>query len=85
MARIETFEVLDQYRILFRFSTGLEKIVDFKPYIKDNPITKPLSDHNYFRQVRLYERGSGIYWPNGYDFDPIYLRDHVPGEVVSKA
>lgn len=84
MAEIEAFEVLDQYRIFFRFSTGLEKIVDFKPYINDNPITKPLADYNYFRLVRLYERGSGIYWPNGYDFDPIYLRDYVPGDVVSK-
>ena len=85
MATIEAFEVLDQYHIYFRFSTGLEKIVDFKPYIKDNPITKPLADYTCFRQVQLYEYGSGIYWPNGYDFDPTYLRDYVDGEILTKA
>lgn len=85
MAKIEAFEVLDQYRIYFRFSTGLEKIVDFEPYIKDNPVIKPLADYDYFRQVQLYESGSGIYWPNGYDFDPTYLRDYVDGEILTSA
>lgn len=79
MATIEQFEVLSTYHIWFRFADGVEKVVDFWPYIKkDNPISGPLTDEAYFRQVKLYERGAGIYWPNGYDFDPTYLRDHVP-------
>ena len=83
MAEIEKFEVLTNYRIYFRFADGLEKIVDFKPYINDNPMTKPLADLNYFRQVQLYERGSGIFWPNGYDFDPVFLKNYVDGEVLA--
>lgn len=85
MATIESFDVKENYKILFRFSDGLEKMIDFKPYINDTPLTKPLADFEYFKQVHLYERGSGIYWPNGYDFDPTYLRDYVEGEVLAKA
>ena len=85
MTKIEKFEILDNYRIAFRFTDGLEKTIDFEPYIKENPLTKPLADLNYFKQVHLYEQGSGIYWPNGYDFDPTYLRDYVEGEILAKA
>lgn len=85
MAEIEKFEVLEDYRIRFQFTDGLVKVVDFKPYIKDNLITKPLRDPDYFKKVQLYERGAGIYWPNGYDFDPTYLKDYVNGEVLAKA
>lgn len=77
MARIEYLEVLDNYLIRFQFVDGLEKTVDFKPYIKEDSLTKPLSDFNYFKQVSIYQYGSGIYWPNGYDFDPSYLRNYV--------
>lgn len=81
MVKIENFEVLENYLIRFRFADGLEKTIDFKPYINDNLLTKPLSDVGYFKQVNVYERGSGIYWPNGYDFDPTYLRNYVKGEM----
>jgi len=84
MTTIEKFDVLENYHIYFRFTDGLEKIIDFGPYIKDNSITKPLAALDYFSQVRLYERGSGIYWPNGYDFDPTYLRDYVPGVALEQ-
>ena len=85
MAEIEKFEILKNYHIRFRFADGLEKVIDFKPYIKDNPITKPLDDFDYFKKVQLYERGAGIYWPNGYDFDPAYLKYFVEGEVIINA
>ena len=85
MIEIENFEVLENYRIRFRFTDGLEKLIDFKTYIKYTLLTKPLADFIYFKQVHLYELGSGIYWPNGYDFDPTYLRDYVEGEILAKA
>ena len=85
MAEIENLYILENYRIHFRFTDGLEKVVDFKPFITNNSLTKPLADYGYFQKVRLYEQGRGIYWPNGYDFDPTYLRDYVEGEVSAKA
>ena len=85
MAEIEKVNVLEDYRIYFRFTDGLEKTIDFKPYIKDDPITKPLAAPDYFRQVKIYERGAGIYWPNGYDFDPTYLRYYVPAVALKQA
>ena len=84
MAEIEKFDVLGDYRIWFQFTDGLKKVIDFKPYIKGDPITRPLADLNYFNKAQLYERGAGLYWPNGYDFDPTYLRDHAKGETMAR-
>jgi hypothetical protein len=52
----------------------LLKIILRLQIIKGDKLTKPLSDPEYFRKVKVYENGRGIYWPNEYDFCPDYLR-----------
>ena len=37
----------------------------------------------YFKKVRVYPDGRGLYWPNGYDMCPDHLRYHVPGVSVT--
>lgn len=75
LAHISKIEVFDDHRIMFNFDDSTTKIIDFKPFIGDDPLTKPLSDINFFRKVKLYDRGRGIYWENGFDFCPDYLHD----------
>ena len=58
------------------FDDGIEKHIDFKPFIGDDQLTKPLNDFSYFSQVRIYENGRGIYWPNQFDFCPDFLHDY---------
>jgi hypothetical protein len=74
MIKIEKLKILDNLKIHFFFSDNIEKIIDFKQYIGTDPLTSPLSDSDYFAKVRIYENGRGIYWPNGYDFCPDFLR-----------
>ena len=75
MIKIEKIEVLDNFFVYFYFSDGSNKTVDFKPFIdKNNPLTSPLLNTNFFKQVKIYENGRGIYWPNEFDFCPDYLR-----------
>jgi hypothetical protein len=52
----------------------VEKVIDFSPFIGDDPLTVQLADEQYFKKVKLYEDGRGIYWPSEYDFCPDFLR-----------
>lgn len=75
LPQISNIEVLDNYRIKLKFNDGITKVVDFQRFIGNDPLTKPLADKEYFKKVKLYDRGRGIYWENGYDFCPDYLHE----------
>jgi hypothetical protein len=77
MVKITQIQVLEPYRLHLVFDDGVEKIIDGTQFIGDDPFTQPLSDPDYFRQVRIYENGRGIYWPNEYDICPDHLRYHI--------
>jgi len=77
MVKITQLHVLKKYRIHLVFDDGIEKIIDFTPFIGEGALTKPLSDPIFFRQVKIYDNGRGIYWPNGYDVCPDNLRYHL--------
>ncbi len=74
MIKITELQVLEHHRILLQFSDGVKKEIDFSPYIGTDALTKPLQNDEYFAQVKIYENGRGIFWPNGYDVCPDYLR-----------
>ena len=78
MIHIISLEALPDSFLLLRFDDGTEKLVDMKPFIGDDALTNPLQDAAYFRQVRLYANGRGVFWPNEYDMCPDYLRYHAP-------
>ncbi len=75
LTRINKLLVEDGFKIHLFFSDNVEKIVDFKPFIGNDKFTQPLSDPNYFKQVKIYENGRGIYWPNSYDVCPDFLKN----------
>jgi len=77
-------EVHDNKKIRFEFSDGTEKIIDFTPFIGEDDLSKPLLDPAYFKRVKLYENGRGIYWPNGYDFCPDFLRQYECEQMIEK-
>jgi len=77
MVKINSIQILDNYNIHFVFDDGCEKTIDFKPFIKDDPLTSKLAEMGFFKQVKLYENGRGIYWPNEYDFCPDNLRYYI--------
>ncbi|WP_414717323.1 DUF2442 domain-containing protein [Telluribacter sp.] len=67
-------KVSSNHNIQFTFDDDTTKLIDFKPYIRKDALTSPLANIDYFKEVKIYERGRGIYWENGYDFCPDYLR-----------
>lgn len=74
LAQIIHAEPIGDYNIRLTFSDGVEKVINFKPSIGNDALIKPLNEIDYFKSVKIYERGRGIYWENGYDFCPDFLR-----------
>ncbi len=77
MVKIIQLHTLEKYHLYLVFDDGVEKTIDGMQFIGNDPLTKPLSDPEYFRQVKIYENGRGIYWPNGYDICPDNLRYYI--------
>lgn len=80
MIKIIAAKILDKHIVRFTFSDGVQKDIDFTPFINKSEFTKPLLDHQYFQTMKVYENGRGVYWPNGYDFCPDTLRYHIDVE-----
>ena len=77
MIKITHIEPHKDFSISLTFSDGIEKDIDFKQFIGTDKLSAPLGDYEYFRKVKLYENGRGIFWPNDFDFCPDYLHDYV--------
>ena len=83
MNRVIKVRPIQRYMLELSFADGFQKIVDLSPYIVDG-LSVALAEEDYFRQVTI-ESGGGIYWPNGYDFCPNFLRDEVPAVRLIEA
>lgn len=71
---IETFELLDGYRLRIRFDDGLERIIDFE-HVLWGELYGPLREPEMFRTARLDHEFKTLVWENGADFDPSILHD----------
>lgn len=73
-------EVLNDFNIHFKFSDGTDKTINFKPFIQKDPLSSRLGDKAYFKQVKIYKNGRGIFSPNEFDFCPDFLYHYHPKE-----
>ena len=81
MNKLIEIKVLDGYNIWMKFDDGVEKVVNFKPFLGKG-FTKELLDEKKFQEAFI-EEGGGIAWKNGYDFCPNYLRE-IEGQSAKK-
>jgi len=84
MIKIIDLKVLENWCIYCKFDDGCEKIISFKSSIHNSELTKPLSDKSYFKQVKVYKNGRGIYWPNEYDVCPDNMRYYMEDIKISQ-
>ena len=77
MIHITEVQALPEAQLLLRFDDGTDKILDVRPFIGSDALTRSLAEPAFFRQVSIYPNGRGIYWPNDYDICPDYLRYHA--------
>ena len=78
MNKIVGIELLGDYLLLLKFDDGEFKKIDFE-FLIGKGIGAALLDKDYFKQVAL-DNGGGIEWPNGMDFCPNFLKEHVSAD-----
>lgn len=60
---------LESFCLLLSFTDGTDKLFDVKPYIKGSLYGR-LGDWEYFKKVKIIDKGEGIEWPDGQDIAP---------------
>jgi len=66
-------EYLDGYRLEITFESGEKREVDIAGFVRFDGVFEPLSDLDYFQQVRVNPDIGTIMWPNGADLCPDVL------------
>ncbi len=67
---------LGGYRLEIEFSDGTIGVRDFVDILqKTGSMSELLKDPAYFQRVFIED--GALTWPNGYDWDPIALRDEM--------
>ena len=64
------------YTIWLRFEDGTEGEIDLSGELQ-GPVFEPLRDAAVFAQLRVNPDTGTVEWPNGADFAPEFLHDHV--------
>ena len=72
--RVDSFELLEAYRLRVRFEDGAERTIDLEPVLF-GALYGPVRDPAMFRQVKIDPEVRTLVWPNGADFDPATLHD----------
>jgi hypothetical protein len=70
LIKVVDAKYLEGYKIEFRFSNGITKVVDLTNEIYGE-VFEPLKDKNYFKNFTL--NPFTIEWENGADFSPEFL------------
>ena len=72
--RVKDAEYIEGHKIRIMFSDGVEKVVDFAPFLKNaKHVFLPLRDIVYFKEFQVDD--ITLSWPNGADFEPELLYD----------
>ncbi len=73
LARVQTVEPLEAFKVRLGWTTGTHTEVDLEPYLH-GPIFEPIrTDVHMFRTVRVDHDLGTIVWNNGADIDPDVL------------
>ena len=69
-------EYKGEYRIWLKFNDGSQGTIDLKDRLFGE-MFEPLKDPDKFRSFRIDPELETLVWPNGADFAPEFLRDHL--------
>ena len=78
---IEKAQYIAGYQIWLSFNDGAQGVIDLEQELHGD-IFEPLRDIDYFQSFKL--EGHTLSWPNGADFAPEFLREHIFTDTNSK-
>jgi len=70
------------FRVWLKFADGIEGEIDLTDELW-GPVFEPLKDEAAFAELRLDPELRTIVWPNGADFAPEFLREHLVAASAS--
>ena len=73
--KIKSVKPTEPFSLFLEYETGEKKLFDVLPYIKGSWYGE-LEDKNYFKNVRIINKGYGIEWTNGQDIAPHELYEN---------
>lgn len=76
IVRVTDVKVVKDFVVWLRFNDGCEGEVDLSGEL-EGPVFEPLQDPQFFAEVRLDRDLHTLVWPNGADFAPEFLHEHV--------
>jgi hypothetical protein len=68
------------YVVWLRFRDGTSGEIDLEPELYGE-VFEPLKDPEVFRSFTVHPELGTLVWPNGADFAPEFLHDHVRSPV----
>jgi hypothetical protein len=69
--RVIEAQYVREYQIRLHFSDGVEKVIDFSPWLHGE-VFRPIAPKREFK--RFFVAGGTVCWPNGADIAPETLR-----------
>jgi hypothetical protein len=81
MIKIVELKYIGEHKLTITFSDGAVKSFNFDALLNYENWAEPLKDVEYFNQVKIYQDGRGIFWPNEYDCCPDWLRYFAKDEL----
>jgi len=73
--KIESIKAIEPFSLFLEYETGEKRLFEVSPYIKGSWYGE-LKDKNYFKNVRIINKGYGIEWTNGQDIAPHELYEN---------
>jgi hypothetical protein len=80
MYKIIKTDYIGEYILNLTFNDGISFDVDFSDFINEG-LSLALKDKKYFSEVQI-DSGGGIFWANGFDFCPNFLRDYAEKQSI---
>jgi hypothetical protein len=74
--KITEAKYVEGYKLYVRFSDGSEGEINFEQELIGE-IFEPLKDTSFFRKFSFNHEINTIMWPNGADFAPEFLYEHL--------
>ncbi len=74
--RLTEVRYVRDHALRVTFDDGVSGEVDLGGEL-DGEVFEPLQDPDYFKRVRIDPDVHTIVWPNGADFAPEFVRDHM--------
>ena|ERR1035437_635946 len=72
--RVQSFEIVADYKLSVLFDDGTQQTIDFRPILAGE-LYGPLRETTLFNAVTIDPEVHTLVWPNGADFDPATLHD----------